>query len=404
MVIDVTLVSLRVSSSMLSRALALLDDTERASASTRVGDARRRFLVAHAAARVVIAERLRVDPAGLRIASEDRGRPVVEGVAFSLSHSAERAAVAVAAPTACIGVDIERVRNRPHLDRLAQRVFRPDEYERGGRWRSRRAHAFAQRWTEVEAMLKARGTGIAGGLATAMKCRRDGRAPTSTPAPVTSARSRPTPRRSRCARTPSGSATCSHVVAELHAEPRPGAAVFGTLCSHVRWLVPPITSRSPPCSTNGCEAPPPFGRMRSTRRSPSETIANDGIDDLVRDAVAVPGDAVATVAVERGAEVRELAVVALRSGHRRWRRRRGTTDASCGSVPNHAWSRGSATSRPCIVTTRWLPRGAREHVGQEIVGAADPRGGGGRPTRRAPSSCAARQRSADRSTVARAKP
>lgn len=167
-VIDVTLVSLRVSSSMISRALALLDDTERASASTRVGDARRRYLVAHAAARVVIGERLRVDPAELHIASEDRGRPLIEGVAFSLSHSAERAAVAIAASTARIGVDIERIRSRPHLDRLAQRVFRPDEYDS---WRalaqSARPLAFARRWTEVEAVLKARGTGIAGGFASA---------------------------------------------------------------------------------------------------------------------------------------------------------------------------------------------------------------------------------------------
>lgn len=165
-VVDVTLVSLRVSTSMLGRALALLDEHERAAASTRVGDARRRYLVAHAAARIVVGERLDVDPARLVIASEPGGRPTIDGVAFSLSHSGERAAVAAARSSAQLGVDLEWVRTRPHLDRLAQRVFDPGEYET---WRAlpqrERPRAFATRWTAVEAVLKARGIGIAGGFA-----------------------------------------------------------------------------------------------------------------------------------------------------------------------------------------------------------------------------------------------
>lgn len=165
-VVDVTLVSLRVSTSMLARAFALLDERERAAASTRVGDARRHYLVAHAAARVVVGERLDVDPAAVRIGSEPGGRPTIDGVAFSLSHSAERAAVAIARSAEHLGVDLEWVRPRPHLDRLAQRVFDPDEYET---WRAlpqrERPRSFAARWTQVEAVLKARGTGIAGGFA-----------------------------------------------------------------------------------------------------------------------------------------------------------------------------------------------------------------------------------------------
>jgi 4'-phosphopantetheinyl transferase len=167
--IDVTLVSLRVSTSTIGHAVALLDEREHAAASMRVGDARRRYLVAHAAARVVIGERLDADPARVIVTSEAGGRPVVDGVAFSLSHSGEQAAVAIAAAGARIGVDLEWVRPRPHLDRLAQRVFDPDEYET---WRGlpprARPRAFAARWTEVEAVLKARGTGIAGGLASAI--------------------------------------------------------------------------------------------------------------------------------------------------------------------------------------------------------------------------------------------
>ena len=104
----------------------------------------------------------------MRFAAEPGGRPVVDGVAFSLTHSAELAAVAVAPPDRRIGIDLERVRARTHLDRLAQRVFDPEPYERWHALPERsRPRAFATRWTEVEALLKAQGTGIAAGLAAA---------------------------------------------------------------------------------------------------------------------------------------------------------------------------------------------------------------------------------------------
>jgi 4'-phosphopantetheinyl transferase len=171
--IDVSRFSLLVSTSVIARALALLDDTERAAAAERSGDARRRYVVAHAAARVLLAQRLGTEPHGLVITAEPAGRPLVDGVAFSLSHSGDRGAVARAAAGVRLGVDVERVRARPHLDRLAQRVFAPDDYTRWCTLAPRdRPRALAQRWTEVEAVLKARGIGIArsaaaGGLAAA---------------------------------------------------------------------------------------------------------------------------------------------------------------------------------------------------------------------------------------------
>ena len=164
--IDITVVSLRASESLTRRALALLDERERASAARRERDAERRYVVAHAAARVVIGARLDCDPAAVTITVDGSGRPEVAGIAFSLSHSADRAAIAIAAPGARLGGDLERVRPRAYLDRLAMRAFAPEEY---ARWQARppsqRPRAFAQRWTEIEAVLKARGTGIAGGLA-----------------------------------------------------------------------------------------------------------------------------------------------------------------------------------------------------------------------------------------------
>ena len=166
--IDLAIVSLRVSPSLTERALVLLDDVERAAAAARPGGHRRRYAVAHAATRALVAARLDTDPTAIVVTAEPGGRPLVDGVAFSIAHSGEQAVVAMAEPGVRVGVDLEYVRARTHLDRVAERVLGAAEL---ARWRAlpprERPRAFAQRWTEVEAVLKARGTGIAGGFASA---------------------------------------------------------------------------------------------------------------------------------------------------------------------------------------------------------------------------------------------
>lgn len=78
----------------------------------------------------------------------------------------------------------------------------------------------------------------------------------------------------------------------------PALATFGTLCSQVRWVFPPVTRRSPSPNKNARDSPPPFGRSRNLRGSPTDTSANDRVFDVLLDAIGVPCDAVATVAVE----------------------------------------------------------------------------------------------------------
>jgi len=123
----------------------------------------------HTAARVVIGSRLALYPSVVEIGREPSGRPVVEGVALSLGHSGALGVIAVADPGHAIGVDVEVVRPRLHVERMAQRMFLPHELPG---WTAldedARLHAFLQRWTEVEAVLKARGTGVAGGFAAAV--------------------------------------------------------------------------------------------------------------------------------------------------------------------------------------------------------------------------------------------
>lgn len=78
----------------------------------------------------------------------------------SVSHTDGLSAIATC--EARVGVDLERVRNRAYLDRLAARVMNAEEHTA---WRTApdRLVAFAQHWTRYEAYVKALGRGIAAG-------------------------------------------------------------------------------------------------------------------------------------------------------------------------------------------------------------------------------------------------
>lgn len=93
---------------------------------------------------------------------EDSGRPYVDGLAVSISHSLRLVAVAASA-AGPVGVDVEDVYER-QVAGLARRWFDPSELS----WM--RAHsdpliAFLQLWTAKEAVGKALGQGLrSGGL------------------------------------------------------------------------------------------------------------------------------------------------------------------------------------------------------------------------------------------------
>jgi len=78
----------------------------------------------------------------------------------SVSHTDGLSAIATC--SARIGIDVELVRPRPFVDRLAARVMTAEEF---GLWREATdpATAFAQHWTRYEAYVKALGVGIAAG-------------------------------------------------------------------------------------------------------------------------------------------------------------------------------------------------------------------------------------------------
>lgn len=106
------------------------------------------------------------------VAYQPSGRPWLPQfpqVALSLSHTTGLVACALCdgAPTTALGIDVEAVERPLDALRLSQRFFAADETT----WLqqhpiSTQAIAFIQLWTLKEAVLKAMGTGLSGGLDT----------------------------------------------------------------------------------------------------------------------------------------------------------------------------------------------------------------------------------------------
>ena len=119
-----------------------------------------RFIAAHGRLRQILGHRLGLDPASLSFMTNAYGKPeLIDGqVHFSLSHSGDLAALAVA--TFPIGLDIEIM--RPVSRELPERYFSAIERAglralEGESWRD----AFFRCWTRKEAVIKALGLGLA---------------------------------------------------------------------------------------------------------------------------------------------------------------------------------------------------------------------------------------------------
>lgn len=133
----------------------------------RVESARRRYTAARTLLRQLAAERLGIDPAAVPLDADEHGKPFVADRPFEInvSHSGDYIAVAFA-PTP-VGIDIEQINERPQLDAIAHRFFRPDEIAfLDALPPASRPAAFFNLWTIKEAAIKADGTGVWRSLAT----------------------------------------------------------------------------------------------------------------------------------------------------------------------------------------------------------------------------------------------
>jgi 4'-phosphopantetheinyl transferase len=168
--LGVWVVELDQPESVVADLAAHLDDFERRTAADRrAGAPRDRYVVAHGALREILGA-LTGDVAALPIVRRcvhcgdlAHGKPAVlepAGLDFSLSHSGATGVVAVARDHA-VGVDVEVMRARPYLERLAARILSPAEH---AEWLEvdpvDRTRGLLRVWTAKEAYLKALGLGL----------------------------------------------------------------------------------------------------------------------------------------------------------------------------------------------------------------------------------------------------
>jgi 4'-phosphopantetheinyl transferase len=119
--------------------------------------------------RPLLAQMLQCAPAAVPLLRDARGRPRL-GPPFQhrdvgWSHSGEALLLALGDGSVQLGVDIERLRERPRLLELARRFYHPDE----AAWLMRRGEDsrlldFMRLWCAKEALLKAHGQGLSFGL------------------------------------------------------------------------------------------------------------------------------------------------------------------------------------------------------------------------------------------------
>lgn len=139
------------------------DERARANRFLRT-DARLQWVTARWALRMVLSRYLDQEPAEIKLARGEHGKPCLaeepERLEFNLSHSGAIALIAVC-DSCAVGVDVEKIEMRGDLAELAERAMQPEDAaavraESG----AARVTAFHERWSRHEATLKCLGHGL----------------------------------------------------------------------------------------------------------------------------------------------------------------------------------------------------------------------------------------------------
>lgn len=128
---------------------------------------RRRYVVGRGILRVILGRYVGVAPAELRFAYGPNGKPALATergetppIFFNVAHS-DGLALYAFCRAGEVGIDVERVRDLPDCEDVAQAAFSPREL---ARLRAcppeRRREEFFRAWARQEAVLKALGTGL----------------------------------------------------------------------------------------------------------------------------------------------------------------------------------------------------------------------------------------------------
>ena len=149
----------------LARCAALLSADESARAARFVfPQLRDRFTVAHAVMRSLLARYAGLDPSAIAFVESREGKPAlagVRGVSFNLSHSHDRALLAVG-DGRDVGADVEQARAEVDILGISGAYFHRSELEaiRSGASPDAQRERFFRYWVAKEAVLKAEGCGL----------------------------------------------------------------------------------------------------------------------------------------------------------------------------------------------------------------------------------------------------
>jgi 4'-phosphopantetheinyl transferase len=148
---------------------SVLDGAELARAACYLQHADRvRYMATRSALRELLAKRLSIPPASVRLTVGRWGKPELVGtrthLSFNVSHSGEHALIAIS-DSRVVGVDVERIDPDLKWRDVANLVCTPQEQVRlNAEPASTQVISFFRCWTAKEALLKALGLGIAEGL------------------------------------------------------------------------------------------------------------------------------------------------------------------------------------------------------------------------------------------------
>lgn len=170
--VDVWRIPTRLDPSTLAYFESALSPQQRdRAARLRVNEKRHQYVIAHGLTRRILARAISISPERIEFTRGPKGKPYLGGSAadtgihFNMTHTSHMALIAVSRGRE-VGIDIERIRRNLQWEKLARRYFSPREYSA---FRVQppdtRLRAFFVCWTRKEAVLKAIGTGIGGGLA-----------------------------------------------------------------------------------------------------------------------------------------------------------------------------------------------------------------------------------------------
>ena len=163
--IDVWTVDLRSVTSEDACAGIGRSENERAS-RLRAPELADRFRSAHFALRRLLGGYLACDPLEVVLTVDADGRPQVKGepLSFNTSRSGDLAVIGISRESS-VGIDIEALRPIPEAISMARRYFHPSEYEfLSSTSADQLDRRFLEMWTAKEAILKAIGAGLPGGL------------------------------------------------------------------------------------------------------------------------------------------------------------------------------------------------------------------------------------------------